>query len=164
MLGYKGIMISRRRIRSGGSDQKMSKLNSLRGAPDQTLIGKELHEVLWIWWTLLDIIPTKDLAVHNGADVSIGNQSDEEGDAKASAYRNVWIIRCFSTKELWFQDEGPEVEALIKRWVSWIDLEVHPIKSWLGKNQLISRRMFDPERKFPRINRWLRVFANTLNP
>ena len=33
--------------------------------------------------------PAMVLAVHNRADVSIGTQSDEEGDAKASAYRNV---------------------------------------------------------------------------
>ena len=41
MLGYTGIMISRRRIRSRGSDQKMSKLNRLRGVPDQIWIGQE---------------------------------------------------------------------------------------------------------------------------
>ena len=41
MLEYKGVMISRRRIRSRGSDQKMSKLNRLRGAPDQIWIGQE---------------------------------------------------------------------------------------------------------------------------
>ena len=33
-------MISRRRIRSRGSDQKMIKLNRLRGAPHQILIGQ----------------------------------------------------------------------------------------------------------------------------
>ena len=118
----------------------------------------------WMWRTLSDNNPTMDLAIHDRVEVSIGNQSDEEGDAKASAYRNVGIIRCLSTKELWFQDEGSEAEALIKRWVSWIDLEVHPINSWLGKNQLITGAMSETERKFPRINWWLRVFAHTLNP
>ena len=118
----------------------------------------------WMWRTLSDNNPVVDLVIHDRVDVSIGNQLDEEVDAKASTYRNVWMIRCFGTKELWFQDEGSEAEALIKRWVSWIDLEVHPIKSWLGKNQPISRAMSEPEGKFPRINWWLWVFAHTLNP
>ena len=39
--------------------------------------------------TLSDNNPAMDLAIHDRVDVSIGNQSDEEGDAKASAYRNV---------------------------------------------------------------------------
>ena len=91
-----------------------------------------------------------DLAIHDRVDVSIGNQSYEEGDAKASAYRNVWMIQCLGTKELWFQEEGSKAEALIKRWVSWIDLEVYPIKSGLGKYQLLSGRMSEPERKIPK--------------
>ena len=33
--------------------------------------------------------PAMDLAIHDRVDVIIGNQSDEEGDAKALAYRNV---------------------------------------------------------------------------
>ena len=119
---------------------------------------------LWMWRTQSDNNPAMDLAIHDRVDVIIGNQSDEEGDAKALAYRNVWMIRCLGTKELWFQDEGSEAEALIKRWISWIDLEVHPIKSGLGKNWLISGRMSEPEGQFPRINWWLRVFAHTLNP
>ena len=41
MTEYKGVMISSRRIGSRGFDQKMSKLNRLRGAPDQILIGQE---------------------------------------------------------------------------------------------------------------------------
>ena len=41
-----------------------------------------------------------DLAIHDRVDVIIGNQSDEEGDAKALAYRNVWMIRCLDTKEI----------------------------------------------------------------
>ena len=118
---------------------------------------------LWMWRTLSDNNPTMDLAIHDRVEVSIGNQSDEEGDAKASAYRNLWIIWCLSTKELWFQDEGSEAEALIKRWVSWIDLEVHLIKSWLGKNQLIFETMLEPERKFPRINWWSCAFSQMLN-
>ena len=32
-----------------------------------------------------------DLAIHDRVDVSIGNQSDEEGDVKASDYRYIWI-------------------------------------------------------------------------
>ena len=70
----------------------------------------------WMWRTLSDNNPAMDLAILDRVDVIIGNQSDEEGDAKALAYRNVWMIRCLGTKELWFQDEGSEAEALIKRW------------------------------------------------
>ena len=40
--------------------------------------GKELHEVLWIWRTLSDDNPNMDPAIHNGADVSIDIQSEEE--------------------------------------------------------------------------------------
>ena len=39
--------------------------------------------------TLSDNNPAMDLAIHDRVDVSIGNQSDEEGDAKASSYINV---------------------------------------------------------------------------
>ena len=41
MLEYKGVMISSRRIRSRGSDQKVSKLNRLKYGLDQVLIGQE---------------------------------------------------------------------------------------------------------------------------
>ena len=39
--------------------------------------------------TLSDNNPAMDLAIHDRVDVSIINESDEEGDAKASAYRNI---------------------------------------------------------------------------
>ena len=86
-----------------------------------------------------------DLAIHDRVDVNIDNQSDEEGDAKASAYRNVWMIRCLGTQELWFQDEGSEGEALIKRWVSWIDLEAQTVAIWLVDNQLMFKMTSEPE-------------------
>ena len=53
-----------------------------------------------MWRTLSDNNLAMDLAILDRVDVSIGNQSDEEGDAKASAYRNVWMIRCLDTKEI----------------------------------------------------------------
>ena len=33
----------------------------------------------WLWRTLSDNNPAMGMAVHNGADVSIGTQSEEEG-------------------------------------------------------------------------------------
>ena len=93
---------------------------------------------------ILDVKNTIGWQPNNGP-VSIGNQSNEEGDAKASTHRNVWMIRCLGTKELWFQDEGSEAKALIKRWVSWIDLEAQLVKVWLAENQLISGMTSEPE-------------------
>ena len=129
----------------------------------QCVSGEERTK-FWIWRKLPDNNPTKDSAVLNGSDVSISTQSKEGRNAKALDYRNIWLIRCLSTKELWFQVERSEAEALIKRWVSWIDLKAHPIRFRLGKNQLVTGAMSKPERIFPRINWWLRIFAHTLNP
>ena len=80
---------------------------------------------------------TKDSAVLNGSNVSISTQSEEGKNAKALDYRNSWIIRRSSWRELGGQS----------------------ITTWLAEIQLMSRMTYEQEGQISGFDWWLRAIA-----
>ena len=101
-------------------------------------VSREERTKFWMWRKLPDNNPTKDSTVLNGSDLSISTQSEEGKNANALDYRNIWIIRCLMQRNYDFQIRRSEADTLIKRQVSWIDIDRQSIKDWFAENQLMS--------------------------
>ena len=94
---------------------------------------------------LPDSNPPKDQVVRKGSDVNIGTQSEEEGMQKnqfmeTSEYAKAWIWRVYDPKI-----GGSEAEALIKKWVCWIELDGQSIKDWFTENQIMFKITSEPD-------------------